>query len=313
VGDNKFTKKHIAIGNLNLDLSLLLDDFPDEDSHVFARDAWLGVGGAATNYAVAVAELGHQVSLVARTGGDALKLGLLDMLVGRGIDISRVQVVHGEPMGIVIVIIVPSSGSRTMLSIRGANEGLSSSLVEYDREADVYHLASVKPSIVTSLCSKEWWRLEFYVSYDPGGEVYRFPEGVSEVLSCIDIVFMNEKEFKALSDKSKVRSPRELLDMGVHYVVIKKGSGGAHVYTREASLEAKPPRIQQTPVDVTGAGDAFDAAFNVWLLETGSVELALRAAVAAGAAKVVRRGSSNMPPRSVVEEFMRKTELIEKS
>ncbi len=298
--------RHIAVGNLNLDISIVLDNYPEEDSHVFAKQAWMGLGGAATNYAVAVARLGHNVSLIARTGGDALRLGLLDRLEAYGVSSRMIEVVPTEPMGMVVVVLVPSRGSRTMLSIRGANEGLSPKNVLYDSEATVYHFASVKPQLIAELCSKPWWRSGFTVSYDPGGEVYRYPHLVSEVLDCIDILFMNEKEISTVLKAAGLRSVEALNDASPSVIVIvKKGHGGATAYVAsEPPITVQPPRIDRPVVDVTGAGDAFDAAFNVWLLEGRSIHEAVKAAVVAGALKTRRKGSSNMPSRKEVESLL---------
>jgi len=303
LGEGPAGRVHVAVGNLNLDISVMLDRFPDEDSHVFARDSWIGLGGAATNYSVAVARLGHTVYLVARAGGDALKLGLLDQLIAEGVRVDHVAVAPGEPLGTVIVMLVPSRGTRTMVTIRGANSGLRPEHVPLVSGAGVYHLASTRPIILEGLCERSWWRQGFIATYDPGGEVYRYPRRIAEALQCVDVLLLNEREASALAGAAGLGEAREILGLGPRLVVVKKGSGGAVAYTMEGEVRAvlaRRPRV----VDVTGAGDAFDAAFNVWLLETGSVEVALAAAVAAGAVKVGLRGSANMPGRADVEKAM---------
>jgi ribokinase len=297
VGEHKYFKRHVAVGNINLDISVELDAYPEEDSHVFARNPWIGLGGAATNYAIAVARLGHPVSLVARAGGDAVKLGLLDRLEAEGVDVEHVKVVFTEPMGIVVVLLVPRRGSRTLVTVRGANERLHHLMVPQLGDAGVYHFASVKPSLIESLCSEDWWRKGFMVTYDPGGEAYRSGDRIARSLQCIDILVVNEKEYEALGRAQVSRD-------GPRFIIVKRGSGGAVVLAEDYVIEAKLLKKPEA-ADVTGAGDAFDAAFNVWLLEGTSTEEALRAATAAGLAKVSLRGSSNMPSRARVEQAMR--------
>ncbi|MCE4625102.1 MAG: PfkB family carbohydrate kinase [Desulfurococcales archaeon] len=301
--------KHIAIGNLNLDISVALDSYPEEDSHVFAREAWIGLGGAATNYAIATSKLGHRVSLVARAGGDAVKLGLLDRLIQAGVSVEYVSIAPEEPMGAVIVVLVPSNGTRTMITIRGANELLSSEHIPLDREARIYHLASVKPRIIEELCRKEWWKNGFIVSYDPGGEVYRYPVSVYNSLGCIDILMVNEKEYRAIAAAAGTADPLQLLKAGPKIIVVKQGERGALMFTVDEIVKAIIRESPPLPVDVTGAGDAFDAAFNVWLLEGRGLSEALRAAVSAGMAKVARRGSANMPSREEVEARLQKVAI----
>jgi len=77
-------------------------------------------------------------------------------------------------------------------------------------------------------------------------------------------------------------------------IVIKLGRGGAIAYTKEGSCRIDSVSVEN-PVDVTGAGDAFDAGFNMCLVAGCSIGQSLFLASVAGAAKTLRRGSSNMP------------------
>lgn len=207
-----------------------------------------------------------------------------------GVDTGYIHVAKGEPPGIVVVIISPESSSRTMITVRGANEGLTGSLVP--DLGDVVHFASVKGRVILEAAGSFNGRL---VSYDPGGEVYRGPSEVSRAISSglIKTLFINDKELDALV-KGSGYTISDILSAGVETIVVKKGRGGAIARTRNNEYEVDPPIILK-PVDVTGAGDAFDAAFNVCQTYGCSVVESLKFAVAAGAAKVLRRGSSNMP------------------
>jgi hypothetical protein len=40
---------HLSVGNVNVDLSLILDGYPVAGVNAVARDLWFGVGGAAVN------------------------------------------------------------------------------------------------------------------------------------------------------------------------------------------------------------------------------------------------------------------------
>lgn len=267
-----------------------MESYPREDTTSFAKRAWIGPGGAATNYAVAVARLGQRAILVARAGDDLVRLGILEELRRMGVDTGYVYVAKGEPPGIVVVIVSPSGSSRTMITVRGANEGLTGSMVP--SLGDVVHFASVRGRVVLEAAEAVRGRL---VSYDPGGEVYRRPTEIIRALESglIKTFYANEKEIQALTERTG-RTIEDFLAGGVDAVVVKKGRGGAKAYSRTGVYEVDPPRIPE-PLDVTGAGDAFDAAFNTCTLIGCGLEESLRFAVAAGTAKVLRRGSSNMP------------------
>ena len=297
------TQWHIAVGNINLDISLVLDKHPIPDTNTFAKDAWIGLGGAASNYAIAVAKLGHRASLVARAGVDAVRLGLLSRLEREGVDISHVEIAYDEPLGMVIVLIIPRDSTRTMITIRGANEGLRGDLVPVGK-GDHIHFSSTSPRILIEAEGRIEGRS---VSYDPGGEAYRDPEGVVKAANRVaDIILLNEYELRSLTGESDPLSATTVIGGRTRVVVVKHGRGGASLVADDEAVTVKAPPVPRV-VDVTGAGDAFDAAFIIWYKSGAGLSEALRAAVAAGSAKVTLKGSSNMPSLSDVLEYLKAT------
>ncbi len=292
-------REHVVVGNINIDISLKVDRFPRPDENLFASDAWIGPGGAASNYAIAVARLGHRPRLIARAGDDAYRLGILDYLRLVGVVVDDVVIARGENTGTVVVIVVPKDSTRTMLTVRGANEGLTGSMVP-DR-GDLVHFASVKGVIVEDAASVAGSRK---ASYDPGGEVYRDPLGVAKAARLVEVLILNELEASRLSAAigTTVSNLSSAIGGRLELVIVKLGKGGAVAYINGEKLYVKPCRPKRL-VDATGAGDAFDAALNYCLLEGCDLETSLKVASAAGSAKVARRGSSNMPERSEIEEL----------
>ena len=88
---------HLSVGNVNVDISLILDGYPVAGVNVVARDLWFGVGGAAVNYASCIVRLGGRASVVSLVSPHAVRLGVLDWLSRLGVDSSYVRVVDGEP------------------------------------------------------------------------------------------------------------------------------------------------------------------------------------------------------------------------
>lgn len=292
-------QRHVVVGNINIDVTLVVPRLPGPDENVRATDFWVGLGGAAANYSIAVVKLGHEASLVARAGREAKALGLLELLEENGVDISRVKVVN-EPAGVVVVIMIPGIGSRSMITMRGANAALSADMIP-SAAGDVLHLASVKPEIVMEASEKLGYDI---VSYDPGGEAFHNPKGVSEAASQVDILMLNNRELEAIAGGPVVDAALRLLKGRLKFLVVKYGKGGAVLIEKGGTTYYVSSFRIEKPVDVTGAGDAFDAAFNVWLLETGDARKALKAAVAAGAVKTTKKGSSSMPSRGEVEKLL---------
>ncbi|BAN90787.1 carbohydrate kinase family protein [Aeropyrum camini] len=287
---------HIAVGNINLDISLSVDRLPGPEEVVFARDAWIGVGGAATNYAIAVAFLGQKPVLVAVAGREMERLGVVDMLKSRGVDVSRVRTVD-RPSGVVVVMVVASDSHRSMVSMRGANEELLKYIEEEPLEGAGgechVHMASVPPQAL------DYAPRGCTLSYDPGGEAFKRPKSLWNRLQRVDWMFINTSELRGMSGNGDLEAASRLLESGLRRLVLKHGRGGATVIERGLCLTLDRTPVLE-PIDVTGAGDAFDAAFNIAVKAGWGIGGALRLAVAAGSAKVLKRGSSNMPTAAEV-------------
>jgi sugar/nucleoside kinase (ribokinase family) len=85
--------------------------------------------------------------------------------------------------------------------------------------------------------------------------------------------------------------------------VIKLGADGCLVVTRDQVVRS--PGFRVTPVDTTGAGDAFDGAFAVGLLEEWTIEETAEFANAVGALTTLKKGAvAPLPRREQVDEFI---------
>jgi sugar/nucleoside kinase (ribokinase family) len=88
-----------------------------------------------------------------------------------------------------------------------------------------------------------------------------------ELLKRLDGLVLNDSEAKLLTDdENLVRAGHKVLDMGLKFVVIKKGEHGAMFFSRNETyvLPAYPtPNV----VDPTGAGDSFAGGMMGYLAE----------------------------------------------
>jgi ribokinase len=97
---------------------------------------------------------------------------------------------------------------------------------------------------------------------------------------------------------------KQLLARGLRGVALKRGGEGAYV----AVAGGKAAWVRPFPVeavDTVGAGDCFNGAFAVALMENKDPWTAARFASAAAAISVTRRGAqASMPNRADVESFL---------
>jgi ribokinase len=118
----------------------------------------------------------------------------------------------------------------------------------------------------------------------------------------------NETEAALYADAklSPEDTAKKLLARGIRGVVLKRGSEGAFV-SQPARATTRVPPFHVETVDTVAAGDCFNGAFAVALLEGLDPSSAARIASAAAAISVTRRGAqASMPTRAEVDQFLKK-------
>ena len=256
------------------------DRIPEPDHPFYTDTMGIFPGGAATNYALSAHRLGHGSKILAKIGRSPIVKSLMTQLAEEGVGLDYVDV---EPN--LTIIFLREDGRISM--IRKKSHSLIPTAEDVSKMRgmfDVVHFASVPP---TSVVYDEGSKL---VSYDPGP--YAAEYGGEKV----DIIYTNEAEYKRLGSRVNAK-----------LVVIKRGSKGATVLGDGVECEANGLRV--SVVDTTGAGDVFDAAFNVKYSQDEPVEDALRFAITASALKVERLGGTGSPTLEQVEERLKKSEV----
>jgi hypothetical protein len=85
---------------------------------------------------------------------------------------------------------------------------------------------------------------------------------LTEVIKRVDMLLMSEEEVRQYTHQSSiVRGVRQLLNMGLQYVVIKQGSYGALLFGADGTYFSAPSYPLEEVIDPTGAGDAFAGGF----------------------------------------------------
>jgi sugar/nucleoside kinase (ribokinase family) len=258
-------------------------------------------GGSAANFAVWAAREGARVRFVGRAGDDRLGEFLVGSLVESGVE-AEVRVTDDEPTGRVLVMVDPAGGRR-MWSYPGASAALSPADLDpaWFEGLDAFHLTGYsllrdgpRPAALRArhlarasgaLCTLDPNPPHLIRDYGPA-HFHRLLQGMEP-----DILIPNLEEGQLLS--GKVAAPDvagSLLDLAP-VVALKLGERGCMVRTRSGESFEEPAAPVETVRDVTGAGDAFAAAFLVEYLRRRDLRAAARAATALAAQVVGRIGA----------------------
>ncbi|MGB6692506.1 MAG: ribokinase [Terracidiphilus sp.] len=298
------TKPIVVVGSINMDLVARTRTIPRPGETVTGIGFETTPGGKGANQAVGASRLGSSVKMVGMVGEDVFGQALIENLSGAGVGVWAVDRVTG-PSG-VAPILVAENGENSIVVVPGANGKVDCAYVDKNAElirgAGMVLLQLEIPmetiSRVLEICAEA----NVPVMLDPAPAA-SLPEGTWR-----RVAWFTPNETEAafyLHDAADAETAaRELLALGVRGVVLKRGAEGA--YVADASRRAdwvRPFKVEA--VDTVGAGDCFNGAFAVALMEGNDPFAAARFASAAAAISVTRRGAqASMPTRVEVDEFL---------
>jgi ribokinase len=300
------TKPIVVVGSINMDLVTRTPRIPLAGQTLTGTGFVTTPGGKGANQAVAAARLGYPVQMIGKVGEDVFGQALLDNLAHAGVGASAVERVAG-PSG-VAPILVADNGENSIVVVPGANGEVDCASI--DRHSALIRSAGMvlcqlelpleTVSHVLALCA------------DAGVPVMLDPAPAAPLPEAIwsQVTWFTPNETEAAlyvgDELAEEDSAKRLLGRGLRGVVLKRGSKGAYV----AVAGGKAAWVRPFPVeavDTVGAGDCFNGAFAVALLEGLDPFAAARFASAAAAISVTRRGAqASMPIRAEVDAFLAK-------
>lgn len=295
------TKRAFVLGDVNIDISLAVDQFPSEGGDAQAHDRIVGSGGGGLNAAVALRALGVDVSLVGCVGTDPLSDIAINAATERGVDVSRLQHTETVPTGTCVLITTPQ-GERTLLSHRGANAMLSDTCVDAADFSEARLLlvfgyallASPQREATLSVieCARQHGCA---TAMDVGLAVARHSTLLLELLPSIDLLILNEQEVLAFTSCLNVEDALDqLFANGSRSIVVKLGNRGCLVADGEGRKHFAGESVRA--VDTTACGDAFAAVFAWMRASEKQVADCARVANLMGAMTACRRGAAESVP-----------------
>lgn len=271
---------------------------PAESGPAEQVGAWTRtVGGAESNVACHLADLGLRAAWVSAVGDDPFGRAVVDFVAGRGVDVSGVLVDPARPTGVYF----KTPGGVRYYRRGSAASGMGPALLT-DLPLDgvrLVHTSGITPVLSQSchelmrmlLAAPRSFPLSFDVNWRPA--LAQDPALLRELAALADVVLVGADEAAALWNVEEPAAIRALLPEPPA-IVVKQAERGATLVERDGS-EAFQPALRVDVVEPVGAGDAFAAGYLAALLSGAPPVRRLRAGHLR-AASVLRTHDDVGPP-----------------
>lgn len=292
----------VVIGSVNHDLTVVTTRFPLPGESVLGTDHYSGGGGKGANQAVAAGRLGAKVAIVSRVGDDEHGRSLVEALATENIDVSAIGVDSDAPTGLAVITVDQHAENMIVVS-PGANMGLLPTHLDADLIADVpVVLTQLEIPVEAVTAAARLTTGTFIVNPAPGRPL------PVELLNRVDVLVPNRSELGLLAGTERPDTTADVVQaarsIGTNAaVVVTLGADGALLVTKDQVQAFPSPDV--SPVDPTGAGDAFCAAVAHGLAVGMELSRAIERAVVAGALATTRQGAqAGMPTNEEVEAVL---------
>jgi ribokinase len=299
------TRKPIVIvGSITMDLVTRTPRIPSIGQTLIGTGFESTPGGKGANQAVAAARLGYRVAMVAKVGDDNYGPQLIENLKHAGVDTAAMA--HTTGSSGLAPMFVADDGQNAIVVVPGANGAMDRATV--DKHADLIRSAGIVLCQLEIPMDTLGYTLDFCAKSKVPVMLDPAPAAALPDAAFTQVAWFTPNETEAafyVGDGASVEdTAKRLHAKGLRGVVLKRGAEGAFVSVADGRAEwVKPFKVDA--IDTVGAGDCFNGAFAVALLEGNDPWTAARFASAAAAISVTRAGAqASMPTRAEVDAFL---------
>ncbi len=233
-----------------------------------ATDFTKKAGGAPANVACAISKLGGESSFIGCVGKDPFGTFLLNILEEHGVDISMAQ--RSSTFTTLAFVSLAEDGERDFVFSRGADKELQYNPGHRNIfKNNIIHLGAATALLGGNL--EDAYKHYFFdglsqgafICFDPNfrGDLWKGKESIF-IEKCLpyieksDLCKFSMEEAQLLSGKEDLHEACDFLhNIGAKAITITLGGDGTLLSTSKSKQNI--PSIKVSPVDTTGAGDAF--------------------------------------------------------
>lgn len=282
-----------VVGSLNIDLIMRAPRCPGKNETVIGGPFGMAGGGKGSNQALAVSRLNAKSYMIGCVGDDDFGRKLRTVLTDNNVDCTHLHIRKQAATGTALIT-VTDDGESSIVIAQGANSFLNKEdILEAKNiftscDAALFQMESPGETVTEGLRLARQYGCKTFLSAEPP---FSLP---NEVWTNIDYLILNERAlsfYASTASRSSVNNmARDILDRGVHDLIVTRSARGGMVFSRGGenfAFEAFNIRA----VDNTGARDAFCAGLCVALSEGMPMRRAARFGAACGALACTKIGA----------------------
>tara|TARA_B100000686_G_C16590873_1_gene863262 strand:+ start:59 stop:967 length:909 start_codon:yes stop_codon:yes gene_type:complete len=296
-----------VLGIFVADIIFFGKNIPEVGETVLGNKYVIGPGGKGSNQAVAAAKAGGSTFFISKIGDDQFGEMAKKIYDEVGVDYSKV-IISKEHLTGAAGILINEKGENSINVVPGASGTLT--IDDIDRSLDIIKNSSIfltqleAPKEVVFYALKKAKENNISTILNPAPAADIDPE----IFPLIDFFTPNEieasyyvnNEVKNQEDAKK--ASKHMLEMGIKNIIITLGDKGAYFASKNEEFYVDALKLKV--LDTTGAGDAFNGALAVALIEDKNMKEAVNFANLAAGLSTTKIGTANsMPSRSEIDKI----------
>jgi sugar/nucleoside kinase (ribokinase family) len=229
------------------------------------------IGGAASYIALSASYFYNEIGLVSVVGED-FPQDFLDTLTSKGVNLNGLEIKKGEKSFFWSGKYHADMNSRDTIDTQlNVLASFNPVVPEQYKEVDFLMLGNLMPVVQQQVISQLTKRPKLVVLDTMNFWMDTAHDELVKTISQVDVLTINDAEARQLSGEySLVKAAQKILDMGIKYLIIKKGEHGALLFNKEQVFFAPALPLEEV-FDPTGAGDSFAGGFIGYLAKTGDI------------------------------------------
>ena len=219
------------------------------------------VGGSATYVAYAASHLTKPIQQISIVGNDFPEEEMNE-LKSRGVEVSGVEIVPDKKSFFWSGKYHLDMNTRdTLITDLNVLADFDPRVPDEYQGADFLMLGNLMPTLQISVIKQLTKRPKLIVLDTMNFWMESAMNDLKTALTMIDVLMINDSEARQLSgEHSLVKAAKKIMEMGPHFLIIKKGEHGALLF-HENHVFFAPALPLEDVFDPTGAGDAFAGGF----------------------------------------------------